>query len=446
MDRIVQTYSELSSADIIGRSLCTAPSHLIRLVKIFLPSERSKLLEHAFRSYKTIDTRAYSMQQFIAYMLLTTESPLEEEEREFTLVQRGLTPLQVGSCGEVRIETLSAQSQALLGAVRVGEDAAALAQILSRTVIGDLRSLEGDVVDVLARVFQQPITRPELAAGVARCLSFNAKLTQTFRVDAELLTACARLIPGDEFDASLDSDCGALVESTAFGNALGLGPGEEDRIYGRGWDEHNRAVFYGLVDRVDELRTDRALVDLEQMQSELRGKLDLATRFRFVESPYGVLVPVSQCQLLSQDFAKLVESAKEDKAALLRLSPRGFEEFIADLFKAMGYEVQLTKTTRDGGADLVCMRNQNGIPFRLAVEVKRYKDSRPITVGLVRSFVGSNRQFDANKLLYVTTSFYTRSALEFADKYASHLLALKDYEQMREWCDEVGKETWKLLV
>ena len=116
------------------------------------------------------------------------------------------------------------------------------------------------------------------------------------------------------------------------------------------------------------------------------------------------------------------------------------------MFKAMGYDVELTKATRDGGADLVCLRNQNGIPFRFAVEVKRYKESRPITVGLLRSFVGANEQFHADKLLYVTTSFYTRSALEFADKYASHLLALKDYEHMREWCDEVGKETWKLFA
>src|SRR5205814_2371791 len=111
----------------------------------------------------------------------------------------------------------------------------------------------------------------------------------------------------------------------------------------------------------------------------------------------------------------------------------------------MGYTVELTKTSRDGGVDLVCLRPLHGVPFRLAVEVKRYREDRPISVQMVRSFVGANKQFEADKLVYVTTSSYTAPALDFADKYASQLLHLKDYDQIKEWCHEATKEPWLLL-
>ena len=129
----------------------------------------------------------------------------------------------------------------------------------------------------------------------------------------------------------------------------------------------------------------------------------------------------------------------------MSLSPRAFEGFIADLFVALGYTVELTKTTRDGGVDLICLRSMHGLPFRLAVEVKRYREDRPITVQMVRSFVGANKQFEADKLVYVTTSSYTAPAMAFADRFASNLLHLKDYEQIKEWCHEAKSEPWLLL-
>ena len=38
------------------------------------------------------------------------------------------------------------------------------------------------------------------------------------------------------------------------------------------------------------------------------------------------------------------------------LSRRLFEEVIAEVFHALGYEVELTKRTRDGGNDIIAIR------------------------------------------------------------------------------------------
>jgi HJR/Mrr/RecB family endonuclease len=38
------------------------------------------------------------------------------------------------------------------------------------------------------------------------------------------------------------------------------------------------------------------------------------------------------------------------------LNRRLFEEFVAELFHEFGYEVELTKRTRDGGRDVIAIR------------------------------------------------------------------------------------------
>ena len=62
-----------------------------------------------------------------------------------------------------------------------------------------------------------------------------------------------------------------------------------------------------------------------------------------------------------------------------------------------------------------------------------------------RAVGGANKQFNAERLVLVTTSSYTAAALEFADKYASHVLTLAGYEQLGEWCESATKEKCTLM-
>jgi hypothetical protein len=443
MDRIVQTYSEMKIASVIGGSLCNAPEHLVRLIKLFLPAERQQLLQHAFLVSKEIQNNDYSIGQFIAFVLFTPPPFTAEEESEAFLTARGLTPLRHISPPHVKLENLNAKSLSLVQAVLSGEKSFELAQILGQAVVGDLDFLPADVANLLSKVFEKPITRPELAAGFDQCLKFNQELMRAFKVEAKLVTDYARLISFEEFEEGEESDIHAVLHDVETG--LTIHGSLEERLNVQGWNEHTPDSFAERIDWLDSLRNSPDLTSLDTLQSALQSKLDLETRFQFVESPYGLLVPAKQFQLLSKDFSKILDQAKQDRSHLLSLSPRAFEMFIGDLFKALGYQVEVTQKSRDGGADIICLQNQNGIPFKFAVEVKRYKESRPIGVALVRSFVGANKQFEADKLIYVTTSSYTQSALEYADKYARHLLSLKGYEQIREWCNDVRKGTWRLL-
>jgi restriction system protein len=130
-------------------------------------------------------------------------------------------------------------------------------------------------------------------------------------------------------------------------------------------------------------------------------------------------------QLVKPTEILIAESTKHPEL-LFRIEPRTMEELVADIFKSFDYEVELTARTRDGGKDIVCLSRRHGIPLKVAVEVKRYVPDKLVTVGLVRSFVGANAEIRANKLIYVSTSGYTKGALAHAgSQFTSHLLELK---------------------
>jgi restriction endonuclease Mrr len=131
------------------------------------------------------------------------------------------------------------------------------------------------------------------------------------------------------------------------------------------------------------------------------------------------------------------------------LSPRKFEEVIAEIIRDMGHEVQLTKQTRDGGRDIrVTMRTPFGI-LLVIIECKRWAPNRPVTIEVLRSFLHVVRDDDkANIGVIATTATFTSDAKCYARRF-EWLLKLKDWEQIKEWASHYGqwyrppgKELW----
>lgn len=76
-----------------------------------------------------------------------------------------------------------------------------------------------------------------------------------------------------------------------------------------------------------------------------------------------------------------------------RLSPRRFEELVADLFRAEGFSVHVSMATRDGGHDLLLTMDTGSSqgyaePALFAVQIKHYKERR-VSIETIRSAVGS---------------------------------------------------------
>lgn len=130
--------------------------------------------------------------------------------------------------------------------------------------------------------------------------------------------------------------------------------------------------------------------------------------------------------------AALVEALKNKPESIYELPPRKFEELIADLLTNMGWEVELTGATRDGGKDILAYLSTDLGRLLCLVEAKRYRRDRQVGVELVRSLYGTLYDHQANSAMLVTTSSFSADAREFQKKHQYHL-ALRDYADIIGW-------------
>lgn len=130
---------------------------------------------------------------------------------------------------------------------------------------------------------------------------------------------------------------------------------------------------------------------------------------------------------------KLISLLAREPGYLHRLSPRAFEEVIAEIFARQGFEVHLTKQTRDGGKDIIALYNKLGISTKYIIECKRYSN-KPIGIELVQRLAGVRHALSANKAILATTSRFTSPAVEWAKQEVNlWSLDLKDYEDIVSW-------------
>ncbi|MCX9539732.1 restriction endonuclease [Vibrio cholerae] len=146
---------------------------------------------------------------------------------------------------------------------------------------------------------------------------------------------------------------------------------------------------------------------------------------------------------LYDSISELVVALKAEPALLTELEPRQFEEVTAEIFRDKGFEVELTKRTRDGGKDVIAFhKDQLGIRTKYIIECKHYSDTNKVGVDVVRALYGvKNSRSGGNVGIIVTTSTFTSGAREFIENEATTNLdlTLADKEQLLEWLEGYGK-------
>lgn len=122
---------------------------------------------------------------------------------------------------------------------------------------------------------------------------------------------------------------------------------------------------------------------------------------------------------------------KKNFSDIYYLNPYRFEELVGDIFKNIGYEIELTKKSKDGGVDLFILKGSSekiGI-----VQCKRYRKEKKVGIEVVDRLIGTALCFDTKQAYIVTTSMYTRCAKEraFSEnivKYGFHVELLDAYD------------------
>ena len=160
------------------------------------------------------------------------------------------------------------------------------------------------------------------------------------------------------------------------------------------------------------------------------------------EDDAGILVPEKPAIItdLRDCIINLVDEISRDPSILPTIPNRQFEELVAHIFAGKGFQVELTKRTRDGGRDVIALRNDLGVHVKYLIECKRYAMPNKVGVSLVRSLYGVQAQEGANKSVLATTSRFTKEALEFASatNTTEWSMSLKDFDDVFDWIKEAS--------
>lgn len=176
---------------------------------------------------------------------------------------------------------------------------------------------------------------------------------------------------------------------------------------------------------------------------ETLSQLSISTKQKGIFDNYGK--PITE---KSQEFkqiksdiiivdSKILDIIDNNPAMIYNLSPRQFEEIIFEILHKQGYNVKLTPITKDGGKDILIATNEMLGNFLFYVECKKYSPNRPVGVNLVRELYGTVTADRATAGLLITTSYFTKKAIEFKDQ-VKHQISLMDYVGIVNWIKKIN--------
>lgn len=141
-------------------------------------------------------------------------------------------------------------------------------------------------------------------------------------------------------------------------------------------------------------------------------------------SPIIVLSPINK---------RILNYLLNNPQELYNLTRESFEIVMAEIYAKLGYNVERTQATHDGGKDIIIRKSEFLGDFIYYVECKKYSPQNHIGVGLVKEFLGTIDTDRINGGIIATTSFFSLNAKKFIfnNKYDC-IIQMHDYDKIRE--------------
>ena len=148
------------------------------------------------------------------------------------------------------------------------------------------------------------------------------------------------------------------------------------------------------LDRLNDADRDRVEAEVADLRGQVRDGAERADRLR----QQGKRAELKLSQLAS-------------------LTPEGFEEFVGEVFEALGYEVEHVGGTGDNGVDLKVRRG--GL---LGIVQCKYFSRGVIGSPELQKFLGTIHHTKSHKGFFVTTRTFTLAADKFASEHPIELV------------------------
>jgi restriction system protein len=187
--------------------------------------------------------------------------------------------------------------------------------------------------------------------------------------------------------------------------------------------------------------TDRGLALLKEKPSEITVKTlrhfpeflefhqkGTASDAAAVATPPSPEIKETPEESLEHSYQALREALATELLETIKTgTPAAFEKIVVDLLVAMGYGGSVEDAGRvvgksgDGGIDGIIKQDKLGLDF-LYVQAKRWRD----VVGSpeVMKFSGSLTKKHANRGVFITTSFFSKDALEYIEEMPQRIILI----------------------
>lgn len=190
----------------------------------------------------------------------------------------------------------------------------------------------------------------------------------------------------------------------------------------------------------------------EKVNSYIEKQLEIREpnkqKKKIVGNPISIVETTSELtpqERLYSSFANIRNSVYSDIIdTILIKTPVSFEKLVVMLLQKMGYggEIEnsglVTKYSNDGGIDGIIKEDVLGFG-RIHIQAKRYKTDSCIGREEIQKFVGALAVAQSNKGVFITTSYYSRGAIDYVNSLnGSTTIVLIDGKQLAEYIYDYG--------
>jgi restriction system protein len=131
---------------------------------------------------------------------------------------------------------------------------------------------------------------------------------------------------------------------------------------------------------------------------------------RIKEQERKNIIKQKALELRNEEIIRFTKINLRNKEFLYEISPREFEDVIAEMYRALGYDVKQTPYSNDKGKDIILKKDGK----KYLVECKRYNFENTIGREALQKFFAAIIEEEAEKGFFVTTSGYTSTSIQYA--------------------------------
>lgn len=175
--------------------------------------------------------------------------------------------------------------------------------------------------------------------------------------------------------------------------------------------------FNNILTRAERGRLDNTIDNTLYKVDRYLERLDPAVRDLREKEIEAVRNEIRDGKERSERLRLQARRAEHKLAQLESLSPEGFEEFVAELFEALGYEVEQVGGSGDEGADLRVRRGN-----LMGVVQCKYHKKAVVGSPQLQKFLGTVHHTRSHKGFFVTTSTFSLAAEKFVAEHPIELI------------------------